>query len=150
MSNTLTNRITNNELKSFGILMTWAFPLFLGVIAPFIFGHAVQWWTLWVSAFFLSFAFIAPRVIYGPYKIWMFIAGIIGWINTRIILGFTFYVLIFPLGFILRTFGKLQYKAMHKTSNKTLNPKSINKSSEISSYVTREEALDKNRLEQPF
>ena len=82
--------ITDKELKDFGLLMTWAFPLFIGIIAPWILGKGLQWWTLWVSLFFLSLSFIAPKLIYYPHKAWMFIGGIIGFINTRIILGLLF------------------------------------------------------------
>ncbi|MDG1750637.1 MAG: SxtJ family membrane protein [Thalassotalea sp.] len=131
--------INEQELKAFGLLMTWAFPLFIGVIAPWIFNHTIQWWTLWVSAAFFSLALLSANLIYYPYRLWMFVAGIIGWINTRIILGVTFYCLIFPLGMVLRLFGKLQYK-------KQALPNEDN----TSHYVKRDEKLDKKRLEQPF
>jgi len=127
--------ITDKELKDFGLLMTWAFPLFIGIIAPWILGKGLQWWTLWVSLFFLSLSFIAPKLIYYPHKAWMFIGGIIGFINTRIILGFTFYLLIFPIGLVLRIFNKLQFKKRNDG---------------CSNYVKRTDKLTKEQLENPF
>ncbi|MCW8834368.1 MAG: SxtJ family membrane protein [Colwellia sp.] len=127
--------INNKELKEFGLLMAWAFPLFIGLIAPWLLGVGTQWWTLWVSLFFISFAFLAPSIIYYPYKIWMFIGGIVGFINTRIILGVTFYLLIFPIGLVLRILNKLQFKKQsHGCSN----------------YVKRTDKIAKEQLENPF
>ena len=34
-----------------------------------------------------------------------------GWLNTRLILGIVFYLLLMPLGLLLRLSGKLQYQA---------------------------------------
>lgn len=123
------------ELRKFGLLMAWAFPLFIGVIAPFILGKYPQWWTLLVSILFLFLVFISPKSIYYPYRVWMFIGGIVGWINTRIILGITFYLLIFPIGMVLRLSRKLQYKT-HCCDD--------------SNYVQRSEELKKEQLERPF
>jgi len=127
--------ISTKELKDFGLLMTWAFPLFIGVIAPWVLGKGLQWWTLWVSLFFISLAILAPKLIYWPYKVWMFIGGIIGFINTRIILGITFYLLIFPIGLLLRILNKLQYKKQNKS---------------CSNYIKRTDKLTKEQLENPF
>ena len=122
-------------LKSFGLMMTWAFPLFIGIIAPWLISLPLQWWTLWVSLFFVSLALIAPKLLYWPYKIWMFVAGIIGFINTRLLLGVTFYLLIFPIGLVLKLTNKLQFK---KTNQQHSN------------YVVRRDKIAKNQLEQPF
>jgi len=132
---TKSTQISDKQLKEFGLLMAWAFPLFIGIIAPWILGKGLQWWTLWVSLFFISFAFLAPKVIYLPYKAWMFIGGIVGFINTRIILGLTFYLLIFPIGLILRVLNKLQFKKQNNG---------------CSNYVKRTDKLTKEQLENPF
>ncbi|MGL1958056.1 MAG: SxtJ family membrane protein [Colwellia sp.] len=124
-------------LKKFAFMMAWAFPLFIGVIAPLLLGKTLQWWTLIVSIVFVLFAFIAPTLIYYPYRIWMFIGGIIGFINTRLILGFTFFLLIFPIGLVLRALNKLQYKSRGNASNN-------------SNYVLRKDKIEKKQLEHPF
>jgi len=128
-------KVSTKELKEFGLLMTWAFPLFIGIIAPWILGKGIQYWTLWVSLFFISLSFTAPKLIYFPFRAWMFLAGIIGFINTRIILGFTFYLLIFPIGLVLRLLNKLQFKKKNLSD---------------SNYIKRTEKLTKEQLENPF
>ncbi|MCJ8318389.1 MAG: SxtJ family membrane protein [Colwellia sp.] len=128
-------KISDKELKEFGLLMAWAFPLFIGVIAPWILGLGLQWWTLWLSGCFISLSLLAPNLIYIPYKVWMFIGGIVGFINTRIILGVTFYLLIFPIGLMLRAFNKLQFKKKNDSQ---------------SNYIKRTDKLTKEQLEKPF
>ena len=51
---------------------------------------------LLVSGLFL------PKVLSPIYKLWMSLAGILGWINTRILLGLIFYLLFTPIGLIMR------------------------------------------------
>jgi len=128
-------QVSTKELKDFGLLMTWAFPLFIGIIAPWVLGKGLQYWTLWVSLFFISLSFTAPKLIYFPFRAWMFLAGIIGFINTRIILGFTFYLLIFPIGLVLRLLNKLQFKKKNLSD---------------SNYIKRTDKLTKEQLENPF
>jgi len=135
MMNATNKNISTKELKGFALMMAWAFPLFIGVIAPWLFGKGLQWWTLWVSLFFITLAFIAPKLIDYPYRAWMFIGGIIGYINTRIILGFTFFLLIFPIGLVLRMTNKLQFQKHNKG---------------CSNYVKRTDKIEKERLEKPF
>jgi hypothetical protein len=131
----VTTQPNTAALKSFGLLMTWAFPLFIGIIAPWLINLPPQWWTLWVSVFFISLALVAPKLLYWPYKVWMFVAGIIGFINTRLLLGATFYLLIFPIGLVLKLTKKLQFKKTHR---------------QPSNYVVRSDTITKTQLEQPF
>ena len=51
---------------------------------------------LLVSGLFL------PKVLSPIYKLWMGLAGILGWVNTRILLGLIFYLLFTPIGLIMR------------------------------------------------
>jgi len=140
-SNTTPNQPSSRKtidqatLTSFGVLMSWAFPLFFGAIAPWLFNHELQWWTLSISLVSLPLALLAPQLLYFPYRAWMFIGGIIGFINTRIILGLTFYLMIFPIGMVLRIFNKLQFKKKnHRCSN----------------YIIRTDKITKEQLENPF
>ena len=133
----LVTRDDHAALKRFALMMMWAFPLFFSVIVPWLFGLRWQWWPLVVSALFGLLYVAAPGLIYYPYRGWMAVAGVIGWINTRLILGFTFYVLILPIGLVLRLFGRLQYFSRPKPGKSSY-------------YVQRSESLQRDRLEHPF
>lgn len=49
---------------------------------------------------------IYPASLKLPYKFWMRLSDVLGWINTRIILGAVFILIFSPLGFLMRTLGK--------------------------------------------
>ena len=51
-------------------------------------------------------AAVLPRSLTWIYKGWMLLGHVLGWINTRIILGFIFYVLVTPTGIVRRWLGK--------------------------------------------
>lgn len=51
-------------------------------------------------------ALFFPSAIKPVYIVFMKVAHILGWINTRILLAFIFYVILTPIGLIMRIFGK--------------------------------------------
>ena len=144
------------DLKEFALTISWAFPLFFSVILPWLFNYAWQVWPLAISLVLMSLYLLKPAWLWLPHRIWMTIAGAIGWFNTRIILGLCFYLLIAPIGFILKLFGKLQYqtKISQPSTSKSLTSKksASEKSSQNapSNYVKVEAKSDKKNLEYPF
>ena len=124
-------------LKQFAVTMSWAFPAVFSGLLPWLFEFSIPLWPFIVSALLLSFWLFRPTLIYYPYRLWMLIGGVLGWINTRIILGLSFYILIAPIGLLLRLFGKLQYKSQLPTNTG-------------SNYVQPEAKSIKQNLEHPF
>lgn len=49
---------------------------------------------------------ILPQALAPVHKVWMQIGHVLGWVNTRILLGVVFYGLITPIGIIFRLMGK--------------------------------------------
>lgn len=46
-------------------------------------------------------------MVLGPfYRVWMGLAQVLGWINTRIVLGLVYFALITPTALVLRLLGK--------------------------------------------
>jgi len=58
-----------------------------------------------ISAFLLIIGIMIPNILKPFYFAWMTFATIIGWIMTRVILTVLFYIVVTPLGLILRMFG---------------------------------------------
>ncbi len=132
------NKINDTkELKSFALLMSWAVPLLFIVIIPFLFDTTAKYSVLWFSLLLLSLYFVYPKGIYPFFRVWMFIAGILGWVNTRILLGLVFYLFILPFGFVMRTTGKLSYREKKSETDSTY-------------WTASTDNLDKNDLERPF
>lgn len=129
--------VTTTELKSFALTMSWAIPCLFMLLLPWIFGRNIQFWPLYISGILMSLYGFFPKAIYPIYHLWMLIAGAIGWINTRVILALVFYLFIFPIGILLRIFGKLQYQP-YESDN------------EASYWKVRDIELKKDDLERPF
>lgn len=91
------------ELKKFGITMGAAFL----VISSIFFlrqrhGGAVT--SLLISSVFFITGLILPALLKPIYIIWMRIAFILSWVNTRIILIILFYLVFAPIGLAMRLF----------------------------------------------
>ena len=128
------NVTTNKELRSFGLLVG-------GVFA------GIGFWPMLVhrgdyrpSALILAALLIAPAVIFprslGPiHKVWMKLGHVLGWINTRIILGAIFFAVVTPMGMIRRLFRK---DSMARQSNSTLDSYRLPRQSRPASHMTRQ------------
>ena len=101
----MSNKISKKILREFGILIGFGFPIFLGWLVPTLTGHQFRIWTLWVSAIGFIFGLLAPRILYLPYLLWLKLGYILGWINSRIILGLIFIFVLIPIGLVMKIFG---------------------------------------------
>ncbi len=99
------NHIPKKILREFGFLIGFTFPFLIGWILPLIGGHSFRTWTLWISIPSLILAISKPNFLLYPYKAWMKLGHILGWINSRIILGLVFLIVLQPVALIMRIFG---------------------------------------------
>ncbi len=93
-------------LRKFGFVMGGMIGLLFGLLFPWLW--SLRWpswpWVL-VSAFWMA-ATVYPLALGGIYTYWMRFAEVLGWVNTRIILGLVFFCVFSPLGLTLRLFGR--------------------------------------------
>ena len=54
----------------------------------------------------MSLGFLVPIILKPIYLVWMIFAVILGWFMTRFILSLLFYLVITPIGLVLRIMGK--------------------------------------------
>ena len=97
--------ISKKQLRDFGILLGFGFPLLIGWVIPLIGGHSFRTWTLWIGIPSLILAFLKPRLLFFPFQGWMKLGNILGWINSRLILGLVFIVILQPIAIFMRCFG---------------------------------------------
>ena len=101
----MTNRISKKQLRDFGYLIGFGLPLIIGWLIPSITGHAFRAWTLWISIPTLVIGIISPRFLKKPYQAWMQLGHLLGYVNSRIILGLVFIAVLQPIAFVMRAFG---------------------------------------------
>jgi hypothetical protein len=94
---------TNKDLRIFGLTMTVAFAV-LGLI--FIWRDFPGWIVLFcISGFFLLTGLALPIILRPIEWLWMKIAHVIGIVMTYVLLTLTYYIIITPIGLLMRLFG---------------------------------------------
>ena len=97
-------KTSTKKLRQFGIFFGIVFPFLFGVIFPIFHGSNFKYWTLLVGTPILIIGSIRPRFLEYPFKIWIFVGEILGWINSRIILSMIFFIILQPIAFIMKLF----------------------------------------------
>ena len=63
-------------------------------------------------------AILKPALLFYPYKFWMKLGHILGWVNSKVILGLVYIFVLQPIAFIMKSSGydPLQKKKNSKTT----------------------------------
>ena len=93
-----------SDLRKFGITI----GIILLAIAGFLFWKEKESFQILLTFGVISciFGIAIPFILKPIYWVWMIFATILGWIMTRVILSLLFYIILTPIGLILRFFGK--------------------------------------------
>jgi hypothetical protein len=89
-----------------------------------------------IAAVFAATALLLPQLLRPVFWLWMKLGHVLGWINTRIILGITFLILFIPVALLFHLLGKDPMK-------RRLDPS-------LHSYRINSEHLPRERMEKPF
>jgi len=128
--------LTRKELRQFGLIFGGMVAGMFGLLLPFLFGRPFPLWPWIIAGVVWAWALILPDTLRYPYKGWMKVAHILGWFNTRLILGLTFYTLVWPMALVLRWFGK--------------DPMARRLDTDLATYRIKSKTLPKNHFERPF
>lgn len=90
--------------RSFGFVFTVFFAI-IGLL-PLLHGHAVRLWSLGFSALFLLLALLIPASLAPLNRLWTRFGALLHHIVSPIALGILFFLIVTPIGLIMRVFGK--------------------------------------------
>ena len=90
--------------KSFGIVFFFVF-LLIGIY-PLINDNSLRIWSLIVSLIFLILGLINSNILTPLNKIWFKFGILLGKIVSPIIMGVIFFLVVTPIGLLMRLFGK--------------------------------------------
>lgn len=120
---------TIQDLRKFGLLTGAIFVGLFGLLIPILKAHAMPTWPWWLAVSLWLPAMIYPKALKVVYRLWITFGEILGAINSRIILGILFFLIITPIGLIRRTFGKdlmgKHYDPALKSYRTPITPKPI-------------------------
>ncbi len=93
------------ELRTFGLLVGGVFGL-IGVWPLLFRGEGLRLWALALAGPLIGLGLVLPHSLKHVHKGWMWVGHILGWVNTRILLGIIFFGLLTPMGVVMRLFGR--------------------------------------------
>ena len=123
------------ELREFGLIFGLGITLLFGLFFPWLAEKAIPIWPPAIALVFASIALILPIILKPFHWLWMKIGIVLGWINTRIILTIIFFVVLFPIGLIMRLFS---------------DPMARNFDEKTYSYRILTDSSPSERLKRPF
>lgn len=92
------------QLRSFGLIVGGGFAVV--ALAPLVLrGENPRLWALVLALLLSATAFIFPPALRPFHRVWMTIGEALGWLNSRILLTLLYYLIIVPIGVILRAIG---------------------------------------------
>ena len=96
--------IEQSSEKSFGVVFSIVFLIV--ALYPLINSEGLRIWALVVSIIFFLLAFLAPKILVLPNKLWFKFGLLIGSIVAPIVMAFVYFVTVLPTGLIMRLLGK--------------------------------------------
>lgn len=98
--------ISKKRLRLFGLTFGLSILLVFGVGFPALWGTRRPWWPWLVGGLAIVLAGMAPGVLRPVYRGWMAIGRALGWANTKLILGMIYFLILCPVGLIMRLIGR--------------------------------------------
>lgn len=123
-------------LRKFGLVTGGIIVGLFGLLLPCLLESKYPLWPWGITIVLWCCAMFYPRSLSPMYKGWMATGNVLGWINTRIILGLVFYIVIMPIGLVMRLLGK--------------DPMNRKLSYKETSYRVQSKKPDRQQIERPF
>ncbi|BDA77160.1 hypothetical protein LPTSP3_g00900 [Leptospira kobayashii] len=96
---------TSSDLRKFAYIVGGVLALVFGLAIPYLNRGSWNQYLVGIGLVLIFLGTVLPKILYWPYRLWMLIGEVLGWINTRIILSVIFFLLFTPIGLIKRLFG---------------------------------------------
>jgi hypothetical protein len=91
---------SRKDLRRFGLVL--GVLLAAAGLVPLLRGGPVRLWAEAAAVPVLGVALAAPALLWPVHWLFLKIGMVLGWVNTRILLGIMFYVVITPIGLVKR------------------------------------------------
>ncbi|MDZ4725060.1 MAG: SxtJ family membrane protein [Leptospira sp.] len=94
-----------DDLRKFAFIVGGVLAVIFGGLIPYLNRGSWNPNLVYIGSAIIFLGVTVPKILLYPYKLWMLIGEVLGWINTRIILSVIFFLLFTPIGIIKKIFG---------------------------------------------
>jgi hypothetical protein len=106
VNSTSTDELPRRTITSFALVVSGA----LLAIAAYQRWRGAEPWVVMtlvaIAAVLSLLSAVAPAALRPVYRVWMRIGEALGWLNTRILLTLVFFLVVTPIGLVMRLFGR--------------------------------------------
>jgi hypothetical protein len=95
-------KLDKKGLREFGLLTGGIIALLFGLILPLLWGHNLPLIPWIIAGVLMSLGLVIPNSLAPIYQGWMRVGQVLAWINSRIILGIIFFIIVTPMALIMR------------------------------------------------
>jgi hypothetical protein len=127
---------SRRELREFGLITGGLFIAIFGAALPWLRHRHYPVWPWLLGAFLILSALVAPPVLKPCHRVWNLLGWALGWVNSRIVMTLVFYVVIVPMGLIMRALGR--------------DPMARGFDPKVASYRVASRAISKQSMDKPF
>jgi hypothetical protein len=123
-------------LREFGLVTGGIIAVLFGLFFPWLIERPIPRWPWVIFGVLAALALAAPQALKPVYHWWMRFGLLLSKITTPLIMGIVFYLVITPMGLVMRLAGKdSMARRLHQ---------------QVQSYRIKSEATPPKRLEKPF
>jgi len=98
------HQVESSSDRSFGLVFAAVFMIIAAW--PLLHGQVPRWWAAVVAAAFALVALFRPALLAGLNRLWTRLGLLLGMIVSPIALGILFYLVMAPIGLLIRAAGK--------------------------------------------
>jgi hypothetical protein len=96
---------SKRELREFSLVIGAILVTVFGLLLPWLSGGNYPRWPWLVASILGATGLTVPRILVPVHKGWFAIGYTLAWINTRIVLGIVFFLVLSPIGIVARLLG---------------------------------------------
>ena len=131
-----TEPLSNKELRNFGLILGAGVAIFFGVAFPLLRDRSIDptSWPWYLALTLAAVAMALPALLRPVHAVWMRIGAVLGFVNTRIILGIIYLTIFTPIAMILKLLGKDPMRrtfdpkaASYRTDSRQPKPENLNR-----------------------
>jgi hypothetical protein len=86
--------------------LTFAAVFLIIALYPVVFGDPLRMWSMLIAGVFVAAALVLPRVLDPLNKVWTRFGLMLHKVTSPIVLGLMFFVVVTPIGLLMRALGK--------------------------------------------